>query len=667
MLYWNICYIGILEVDMFLSVFGKDQFNSGFKFLLAFSFVFLVFLSLSSVQAVYVDDESQYNGSDDIQSIIDNANDNDTVEFVGTKYNNLSLRINKNLNIVSNVGTEFIGSKDKFAFIIGPNVSSINITGFIFRGYNSSVYSNSSSNINLNGLLIENCDNGIVLDNSHNVVISDSTINNCNKGILVNGSTNTDLRYLNINSSANGIQIINSNGTNILNSLIKGCGQNSSNSGTYGIYINNVISLLIKGCNITENRNGIGIDSVKNLSISESHIFLNGAPTYWDYGGITHFEFRNGVGLKFISGICDNILIYKNTFENESVSVSFNTWISNFTMVENFIFSVIESIPEGVVWHTSTNLVSNNIITNGLGGPHNGGAVFQANLVKGFCCGIDFIAMHIKLIRTGISTYTAYIISDANGEVSNNVPIFTDKGTIASNIPDGIMTFTIGSKVFLVQLVNGVATLTVDFSDLTGDVSVDYYGFGARINWDREFEYMDPVFDDLYEISDFGVIPVFKDFNDTNSSQDPDSGDDSDNGWGDNNGNGNGNGDGWGDGFGFTKFMLNQAQSFASLFSSNSNSDYSSQNSNSQDSTNYQSSSQSSVQSSNGLGIGVSQKPSLSSSSGGAEGSGKASEITVKNPTMDEIIQNPISWIIIAIILIIALIFGYINRKRTIL
>ena len=653
---------------MFLSVFGKDQFNSGFKFLLAFSFVFLVFLSLSSVQAVYVDDESQYDGSDDIQSIIDNANDNDTVEFVGTEYNNLSLKINKNLNIVSNVGTKFIGSKDKIAFIIGPNVSSLNITGFIFRGYNSSVYSNSSSNINLNGLLIEDCDNGIVLDNSHNVFISDSTINGGSKGIVVKGSTNTDLRYLSIiNSSANAIQIINSNGINIVSSLIKGCGQNSSSSGTYGIYINNVVSLFIKSCNITENQNGIGIDSVKNLSISESHIFLNGVPTYWTYGGITYFEFRNGVGLKFISGICDNILIYKNTFENVSVSISFNTWISNFTMVENFIFSVIESIPEGVVWSTSTNLVSNNIITNGLGGPHNGGAVFQANLVKGFCCGIDFIAMHIKLIRTGISTYTAYIISDANGEVSNNVPIFTDKGTIATNIPDGIMTFTIGSKVFYVQLINGVATLTVDFSDLTGDVSVDYYGFGAVINWDREFEYMDPVFDDLYEISGFGVIPVFKDFNDTNGSQDPDPDDGSGNDWGDNNGNGDGSGfgDGWGDGFGFgfTKFMLNQAQSFASLFSSNSNSEDSSQNSNSQDSTNYQSS----VQSSSGLGIGVSQKPSLSSSSGGAEGSGKASEITVKNPTMNEIIQNPISWIIIAIILIIALIFGYINRRRTIL
>ncbi len=651
---------------MFSSFCKKGSFNKGFKFLLLFSFLFCVFLSLSSVCAVYIGDETQYNSSSDIQSIIDNTNDNDTVEFVGTEYNNLSLKVDKNLNIISNVGTKFIGSNNITAFTIVSNVSSINITGFTFINYKSAVYLNSCSDVNLNGLLIENCDKGIVLDNSNNVFISDTIINGGNQGILINSSTNSDLKYLNIiNSSGNGILIVDSNGTNIESSIIKGCGQNSSNSGNYGIYIKNVISLFIEGCNITENRNGIGLDSVKNLSISESHIFLNGAPTYRNYGGVTYFEFSDGVGLNFLSGICDNILIYKNTFENVSVSISFNTWISNLTMVENLIFSVIESIPEKVVWNTSTNLVSNNIITSGLGGPHNGGAVFQANLVRGFSCGIDYIAMHIRLIRTGVSTYTAYIISDANGEVSNNVPIYTDNGTIATNIPDGIMTFTIGSKVFHVPLINGVATLTVDFSDLTGDVSVDYYGFGAVINWDREFEYMAPIFDKEYEISGFGVIPVFEEFN---GSDDNGTGDGSGNNGGDGTGDGSNSEDGSNsgneglDGFGFTQSMLNQAQSIANFFSSNSNSQDSSKSSNSQDSSNYQSSSQSN----NIFGVGISQESSASSYSGGAEGSGKASEVIVKDSSVDKIIQNPINWIIIAIILFMAILFGYIRRGKTI-
>ena len=67
----------------------------------------------------------------EIQKIIDNSNNEDTIEFLGDNYNNIKLNINKELNLKSEIGTILNGASNSPVFSINSN--NVNISNFIIN------------------------------------------------------------------------------------------------------------------------------------------------------------------------------------------------------------------------------------------------------------------------------------------------------------------------------------------------------------------------------------------------------------------------------------------------------------------------------------------------------------------------------------------------------
>ena len=89
-------------------------------------------VSLEPVSAASTNINSTMTNSE-IQTVLDNAASGDTINFLGTLYENIQLTINKTLNIVTNVGTVLSGSDpsgSEVFLINGPGASGTQISGF---------------------------------------------------------------------------------------------------------------------------------------------------------------------------------------------------------------------------------------------------------------------------------------------------------------------------------------------------------------------------------------------------------------------------------------------------------------------------------------------------------------------------------------------------------
>ena len=136
----------------------------------------------------------------DIQSIIDNADNYDTIEFNSSEYDSISIVIDKPLKIVSgknstiNVATSL---SDK-AVSLGIN----NTFGFYFT--------KSSSGSILSGfnIIASSADYAIIVDASSNTLIENNTVSQANNNILVKNADNVQIinNYVH-NAILNSIQV----------------------------------------------------------------------------------------------------------------------------------------------------------------------------------------------------------------------------------------------------------------------------------------------------------------------------------------------------------------------------------------------------------------------------------------------------------------------------
>ena len=123
-----------------------------------------------------------------IQSIINNAGVGDTIEFLAGVYSNISLNINKALNLVSD-GATLIGDGSNAVFTItGNNASGTNMSNFIINGSGS---------------------NGINLINTQGINIANNILQNCTSAIGINGSGNLNIHNNNLSNSRGGISLSN--------------------------------------------------------------------------------------------------------------------------------------------------------------------------------------------------------------------------------------------------------------------------------------------------------------------------------------------------------------------------------------------------------------------------------------------------------------------------
>lgn len=180
-------------------------------------FIFIVGLFL--ISTAYASDNSQVNGTvssdennvhevtpqlsnDNIQNMIDNANEGDTIKFTGKEYNNISLVVDKPLIIISNKNS-VINVYNQ----VTQKAGSLGISktfGFYFT-------SNSSGSI-LSGITIKakNCDNAVIIDGTNNITIKNNVITGSTNAILVKNSQKVTIADNKISqASENGVQLQN--------------------------------------------------------------------------------------------------------------------------------------------------------------------------------------------------------------------------------------------------------------------------------------------------------------------------------------------------------------------------------------------------------------------------------------------------------------------------
>ncbi len=222
--------------------------------------VFLVFLSIicSGISSASA---TQYVGigasNNDIQQIIDNAQAGDTIQFTGSEYDNLSLIINKTLNLVgaptgtviksisdwnyipSSVKGMSINNTAAFYFLntVGCSISGFNITNIAnsasdIGSTNSLIYAKNATGLNIYNNNLNFSSFGVYAYLCPNVVINNNTASNMNNtGILSFGSLNALISNNTVlNCSNHGIDVRHPTGANV---TVCGNVVNDANEGIY--------------------------------------------------------------------------------------------------------------------------------------------------------------------------------------------------------------------------------------------------------------------------------------------------------------------------------------------------------------------------------------------------------------------------------------------------
>ena len=243
--------------------------------------------------------------NDDIQSMFDSASEGDTFEFTGKSHDNISLVVDKKLNIISKCDSKVYASSK-----ISPKAKNLGMTnpfGFYFTA-------NSAGSV-LSGitLISSNNDYGIIVDSTENVTIDNNVITGGKNCILVKNSEHITLTDNEISkASINGIQLKNVKNSRISKNTIlynKRSGIETSNIYYCNITNNTIhhndfngISMfntsfgnIIKHNQAYENPNGIYIDSQSSHDVINSNSFTkNRRNTDYELGA-----FESGNGLLF--------------------------------------------------------------------------------------------------------------------------------------------------------------------------------------------------------------------------------------------------------------------------------------------------------------------------------------------------------------------------------
>ncbi|WP_409200070.1 right-handed parallel beta-helix repeat-containing protein [Methanobrevibacter sp. DSM 116169] len=238
-------------------------------------------------------------GNPTIQIAIDEANAGDTILITGENYVHCHFVVNKQLNIISNVGTvmstcpsDTAGSDGVGIFYFGEGASGSVLSGFTLINDNSkrgtvdpySIYIKGNSNVTVTNCNVQTTEGpGIYVNGASNTLIKNSYISNSKNGILVEKSNNIEIYNNTIEkNSISGINI----GLNVAGSYINYNTIHANNY--YGIFFNSVVNSFVTNNRITDNRDnevlqraekgaGIYVDcNISKMEITGNFISENG-------------------------------------------------------------------------------------------------------------------------------------------------------------------------------------------------------------------------------------------------------------------------------------------------------------------------------------------------------------------------------------------------------
>lgn len=237
-----ICLLGLILIS---SVYGADE---------------LQYSNDDIVMGTTIYDVSSDLSNDDIQSMLDNAGQGDTFNFVSKEYKGISLVVDKKVNIISNVNSTVYTSGE-----LSNKAQELNIDktfGFYFT-------KNSAGSV-LSGfnIVAASSDYGVIVDNSDNTIIRENSIVDAGN-VLVKNSKNVTLfgNVLN-NAKENGLQLKNVSSCYVANNTMMFNGR--SGIEIYDIDNSNITSNYC--CN--NSFNGISLYG-KSFNNSYTHNFLN--------------------------------------------------------------------------------------------------------------------------------------------------------------------------------------------------------------------------------------------------------------------------------------------------------------------------------------------------------------------------------------------------------
>ena len=238
-----ICLLGLILIS---SVYGVDE---------------LQYSNDDIVMGTTIYDVSSDLSNDDIQSMLDNAGQGDTFNFVSKEYKGISLVVDKKVNIISNVNSTVYTSGE-----LSNKAQELNIDktfGFYFT-------KNSAGSV-LSGfnIVAASSDYGVIVDNSDNTIIRENSIVDAGNNVLVKNSKNVTLfgNVLN-NAKENGLQLKNVSSCYVANNTMMFNGR--SGIEIYDIDNSNITSNYC--CN--NSFNGISLYG-KSFNNSYTHNFLN--------------------------------------------------------------------------------------------------------------------------------------------------------------------------------------------------------------------------------------------------------------------------------------------------------------------------------------------------------------------------------------------------------
>ena len=241
--------------------------------------------------------------NDEIQSIFDKSNSGDTIQFDEKQYNNVSIVVNKRLNILS-TRNSLIHTSDS----INPKASEMGISNS-FGFYFSSLASGSV----IKGLtLIGNADYEILVDGGENITINANTISSGKKaGILLNNSKSNAVTGNIISGAYDGMVLNHTNRTKISYNKIY------SNK-DIGLVLENVLLNNISNNSIYKN----GVDGLLLKNAKSNRIIKN---------NITH----NAISGLHLEGYTTRNIVNYNNISSNVVNIYANSLTNGDQMVQN--------------------------------------------------------------------------------------------------------------------------------------------------------------------------------------------------------------------------------------------------------------------------------------------------------------------------------------------
>jgi len=401
---------------------------------------------------IYVQDASYYTSgslNDQIQSILDSAAPGSNVVFLGRLYENLHLVINKQLNLISNVGTKISASDSSAVFLInGTQASGSTIKGFtiINTGTGSGIVVNNTKNVTIsNDEVSSTSGTAILVNGSSNTTIRSSSIHDSVIGVSVSGSNGTQINTSNIYSNKDGLVIENSENTSTNKNQITGNSKNGisvKNSNKTTINANTIK----KNGNTKTNGNGIYLENSTNISISFNEInenfygiTANNVTNAHIYNNTISNNARDGI---LLTTSVKNITIASNTIQSNDNGINVNCENENLSIITNLITGSVRKASgprpqhgNGVLLganykHSATFFINNNILRNsanldfqscGAAGIY----IRGSNWMGSYCKKVYYDPqMKLALLKTGSTAFTIVFHDGVTGQVVTGLPSF---------------------------------------------------------------------------------------------------------------------------------------------------------------------------------------------------------------------------------------------------